>query len=102
MIETRLEDDGTQIIVRMTGQLNFSANESFETLVQDLVTKGRKRTVLDLAKVTHIDSVGLGLLYIAKEDLAAGGATLCLKSPQGMVMRLLELTDANKSFEIER
>lgn len=101
MIQARIVDDGTQEIIHLEGQLNFSANEFFEDLVQKLVSRGRKKIVFELSKVTHIDSVGLGLLFIAREDLNAASSTLSLKSPQGMVSRLLELTDAHKSFEIE-
>ena len=101
MIQARIEDDGAQEIVHLDGQLNFPANEFFEDLIQKLIAKGRKKIVFDLSKVTHIDSVGLGLLYSVKEDLGAVSSVLHLKSPQGMVLRLLELTDAHKSFEIE-
>ncbi len=86
--------------VTLDGQLNFATNVEFQHLLEGLVQKRPRRVVFDLAGLTLIDSVGLGLLYIAHEDLAALGGRLCLKSATGHVARLLELTEAGKTFDI--
>lgn len=83
----------------LEGQLDFSANDSFEHLLDGLKVDKPQRLVFDLTGLTSIDSVGLGLLYIASEDLA--GVPVVLRHPQGYVARLLDLTDAKKMFQIE-
>lgn len=86
--------------VTLIGALNFAANEDFQVLLEKVIKGSPKRVVFNMAKLSSIDSVGLGLLYIAQEDLEAVKASLCLASPQDSVSRLLELTEANKTFEI--
>jgi anti-sigma B factor antagonist len=53
-----------------------------------------------MAGVASMDSVGLGLLYIAQEDLSGHGAKLSITSPSENVRRLLELTQSNLVFDV--
>ena len=86
--------------VSIEGALNFAANEDFHVLLDSVVNLAPRSVVFNLSAVSGIDSVGLGLLYIAQEDLAAINAKLSLAAPRDGVLRLLELTEANKTFEI--
>ena len=89
-------------IIRPRGGDFLFSQEEFQIMLEELVGRKTRRVVFDLSSLNHIDSVGLGLLYIAQEDLAGQGAKLSLASPQDAVYRLLELTEANKTFEITR
>jgi anti-anti-sigma factor len=93
------EQSGT-VTVTFTGQMNFTVNVEFRELLANIVEKRPQAVVFDLSELTMIDSVGLGLLYIAQEDIAAVGAKLSLARPRDKVARLLELTEASKTFEI--
>lgn len=93
------DEDSTGICVRLSGDLNFSANAEFRTILDKLVTVRGRRITFDLADVGRIDSVGLGLLYIAKEEVAGVGR-ICLKSPQSGIMKMLALTEADGDFDI--
>ena len=96
----RITDSNGIVQVAMEGALNFAANEEFQGLLETLVKMTPGRVVFNLAGLTSIDSVGLGLFYIAHEDLLAIKAKVVLASPRDNVARLLELTEANKTFEI--
>jgi len=96
----QLDEDASGVCVRLSGDLNFSANAEFRTILDKLAgAKGRPVT-FDLANVARIDSVGLGLLYIAKEEVAGSGK-IRLKSPQSGIMKMLELTEADADFDIQ-
>ena len=86
----------------MNGQLNFAANEDFQQIVERITKIRGGRVVFEMGGLTHIDSVGLGLLYIAHEELAALGSRLVLNKPRDTVLRMLELTEADETFEIVR
>jgi len=95
-----IRDEAGAIIVSCEGQLDFSANETFEGLIDDLRARKPRRLIFDLSGVTGIDSVGLGLLYIAKEEMDDLGATMALSKAQGYVVKMLDLTAASQTFEI--
>ena len=96
----RLDTTADGVTVSLEGLLNYAANQDFVTLLQELGEIGAGQVVFDLSALRHIDSVGLGMLYIAKEQLAGKGASICLSSPQPNVKRMLELTEAGDVFEI--
>jgi len=99
----RIEDTGQDLLVHLEGQLNFGADRVFHDLLAELTDyHDRRRVRLDLSGLSHIDSVGLGLLYIAREDLDAAGIHLSLSQPRDNVLRMLELTEASETFEITR
>lgn len=99
-MDYRLSETGGVVTVALAGSLNFAVNENFQSLLAKAVAAKPRRVVFDLSGLKAIDSVGLGLLYIAQEDLSAIGAKLALASPREAVARLLELTEADKTFEI--
>lgn len=101
-MQFRVKDEGASVRVTLEGQLNFAANEDFQELLGQLVSQKNKRIVFDMTGLSHIDSVGLGLLYIAREDMAENGSTVVLASPRDNVLRMLQLTEAHKTFEIQR
>jgi anti-anti-sigma factor len=92
--------NGQAFTIALSGQLNFAAHETFAGILHDLESVQSSKVVFDLSGLSHIDSVGLGLLYIAHEELDRAGNRMALSSPQGGVKRLLDLTEAAESFEI--
>jgi anti-sigma B factor antagonist len=94
------DEDASGITVRMTGDLNFAANSEFRQVLARLQAAKGRHVTFDLGGVPHIDSVGLGLLYIAKEEIS--GSRIRLKSPQASIMKMLELTEAEADFDIVR
>ena len=96
----QIADVGGEVRVALDGQLNFAANEEFEGLLTALLNYRNRCVVFDMSQLTAVDSVGLGLLYIARDDLETVGSRLCLAAPRGNTLRLLELTEAEKIFEI--
>ncbi|WP_096703490.1 STAS domain-containing protein [Magnetospirillum sp. 15-1] len=101
-MQFRVKDEGTSVHVSLEGQLNFAANEDFQSLLSQLSSFKNRKVTFEMSGLSHIDSVGLGLLYIAREDLAEGGSSISLVNPRDNVFRMLELTEAHKTFEIKR
>jgi anti-sigma B factor antagonist len=75
---------GPVVIVDLDGQIRLGAtNIDLHKTVHDLVAAGERNVLLNLARVDHIDSSGLG-------ELVAGHATLEKNDGE---MKLLNLTD---------
>jgi len=99
-MDYRFSEQGGATHVTMTGQLNFAANEDFQAIVERVSKLRGAKVVFDLSGLSHIDSVGLGLLYIAHEELASVNTQLTLLHPRDTVLRMLQLTEADETFEI--
>ena len=96
-MDVQYEDGTSGIHIRLSGDLDFSANAVFKTVILRLAQRKGTPVTIDLGSVTRIDSVGLGLLYIAKEE---SGVKIRLKSPRPVVVKMLELTEADDDFDI--
>ena len=96
----QVAEDGSGLCIKISGELNFSASNDFRGIIDKLIAAKGRAVTFDLASVTRIDSVGLGLLYIAKEELGGAGGKIRLKSPQGGVMKMLRLTEADADFDV--
>jgi anti-anti-sigma factor len=57
--------------------------------------------VLDLAGLEFLDVTGLGALLEARRKLAAVGATLTLRRPRPMVVRMLTLLELDQAVHID-
>ena len=69
-MQFKVREDGANVHVSLEGQLNFAANEDFRGLLNQLSGWKNKKIIFEMSGLSHIDSVGLGLLYIAGEDMA--------------------------------
>ena len=98
-MDFQLDEGEDGVCVHLSGDLNFSANSDFRAILDKLGTYSGSMVTFDLSNVERIDSVGLGLLYIAKEEVEESGR-IRLKAPQSGIMKMLELTEADADFDI--
>ena len=70
--------------------------------VKRLLGEGKKKLVLDLKKVTFIDSSGLGALVAAHMSAKSTGATLRLCNLGSGASELLQLTRLVTIFEVSK
>lgn len=81
MIEPRASADGTMVL-EVTGDLVVSNMSALEAAVDQTLDAGALRLVLDLARIGHVDTPGLALLYrLHRRCEGAGGALLVAGLP---------------------
>ncbi|PCJ36363.1 MAG: anti-anti-sigma factor [Alphaproteobacteria bacterium] len=56
---------------------------------------------VDLADVEFIDSAGLGMLLLARDEISKKSSSLTLKSPQGQVQRMFSVARFEQMFDID-
>ena len=78
------------------GETNRQLHES----IKRLVAEGKTQIIINLAKVTHIDSSGLGELVSGYTTLKAAGGALKLANVNDRVTSLMTITKLYTVFEI--
>jgi anti-sigma B factor antagonist len=73
---------------------------AFREKVKSLLVAGKKKIVLNLSTVSHVDSAGLGTLLATFHSAASQGATLKLENPDAKFKELLQLTKLITVFDI--
>jgi anti-anti-sigma factor len=80
------------IVVAIKGRLDSATAPQFETEVLDLIAKGHRRIIVDLAELGYISSAGLRVLIVAAKRLKPQGGRLLLAGPGGMVSQVLGIS----------
>lgn len=89
------------LTVRLDGTMDYTTTNSLNGLINDINSIKATQVVFDMAKVSRVDSVGLGMLHLAKDEIIGKGRRLTIRGAAGNVRRLFELTDGNASFDFE-
>jgi anti-sigma B factor antagonist len=88
-------------VVQINGRIELGEGSSaVREVVRDLIAKGRKQILLNLADVDYIDSAGLGALVSAFTSVRNEGGELKLVYLTKKVEDLLQMTRLYTVFEV--
>jgi anti-sigma B factor antagonist len=87
----RIEPDIT--LVELTGKISLGReSQRIETVIQDLLRQNEKKIVLDISRVDHLDSTGIGILAYCFGTMNRIGGEMRIAGAQGKVLHLLQIT----------
>ena len=87
--------------VRMSGRLTFNDHAKLRALIKEMSQNGAKRQILDLGSLEFVDSAGIGMLLIAREELSNLDKQFVLRKAAGQVKRVLTVAQLGKLITIE-
>lgn len=88
-------------VLDLSGRISLGEGaEQVHDAICDLVGKGEKNILLNMAGVSYIDSAGLGELVRAYTTARSQRASVKLLNPSDRVKYVLQLTKLHKFFEI--
>jgi len=96
-----IEQRDQEAVIRLRGRLTFNDHARLRTLIGEMVQSRATRQVLDLSSLEFVDSAGIGMLLIAREEMINGGKELILRSATGQVKRVLTVAQIGKIVTIE-
>jgi anti-anti-sigma factor len=85
----------------MSGDFTFTDHVAFLDVMNRLLGTQNEPIVIDLSNLEFIDSAGLGMLLIARDEAGKASRHLTLRSPQGQVKRMFAVTKFETLFAIE-
>ena len=96
------ETDEGVLEVDLVGEIDHHGAVRARGDIDELVFEKRpKKLVLDLSKVSFMDSSGLGLIMGRYSLMKEMGGRLILRSPTPAVLRILELVGMERMLRIE-
>jgi anti-sigma B factor antagonist len=102
-MEIRERSAGPVAVVEIIGRMVLSEGEGdslLRDLVADLMAQGRNQVVVNLSRVTQVDTSGLKELLAAHLAITRLGGHLRLANPTKRIRDLLGITRLNTLFEI--
>ncbi|GHF26529.1 hypothetical protein GCM10017044_21890 [Kordiimonas sediminis] len=95
-MEYKIDHHGAQATIRFQGDITFSENYTFRRMLSDVSAGKYSACTFDLSGVSMIDSAGLGMFLIAKENADNEGWALQVTGATGHVADMLNLTQLSK------
>ncbi len=97
-ISSRLVDGVT--VLDVEGKILLGEGDiQIKQIIDDLLAQGRKKYLLNLAKVPYIDSAGLGQIIRCFTAIRKSGGVLKLLSPNARVIDLFTVTKLANVFD---
>jgi anti-sigma B factor antagonist len=92
---------GDVTVIDVSGRITLGEGSSnLRDGIRELVGKGRKKILLNLADVSYIDSSGIGELVSAFTSVTNGGGQMKLVNLTKRVKDLLQITKLYTVFEV--
>src|SRR5436190_1872765 len=80
---------GDRIELSISGELNVNSLQGIRTKVEGYNLERFSEIVVDLNKVTFLDSSGMGFLVVLIKNARSRGANVSLRDPRPSVRRML-------------
>lgn len=91
-MEYNVKANGSDVSVKINGDITFSQNVRFRQMLKEISDKDATSCELDISGVNMVDSAGLGMFLIAKEQSDTDGWKLSVSGASGHVETMLKLT----------
>jgi anti-anti-sigma factor len=88
-------------IVSLSGEFTFTDHVAFKAISVRLFERQGQPIIIDLARLEFIDSAGLGMLLIVRDEADKAHRGLILRSPCGQVKRMFDVTKFDTLFTVE-
>jgi anti-sigma B factor antagonist len=88
------------VVVGVEGELDLSTAPQLRDELVALAEEGQTRVVLDLTRLSFIDSTGLSVLVMALNRSRADSGSVVIRNPSQSVLRILEITGLVSVFTI--
>lgn len=100
-MDTQTRQDGNFLVLSIDGEITLDNAQGLKEETRKLAeTMAEPVFVLDLEKVSFIDSTGIGFLIVLKSRLEERDKKLVLLKPSMQAQRILELVQLNAFFTI--
>jgi len=86
---------------KLSEKITFSDLDGFREMISRMVDSKSDNNIMDLSNVEFIDSAGLGMLLLARDEISRISSHLTLKSPQGQVRRMFDVACFERMFDIK-
>jgi anti-anti-sigma factor len=99
-LEIEVQQTESRTLVIIAGELDASTASYLYDALSDLELVDTRHVVLDLAKVTFMDSTGLSVIVTEHKRLSHVNGSLTIHSPPSSIRRLFEITGLTTTLDI--
>ena len=95
-IDAKPKENG--MLICLSGQFTFNETQQFKAIAEYARTPGIRFIEIDFAGVDFIDSAGLGMLLMLRDECIKSDIALSLHSARGQVEKIFNLSKFDQLF----
>jgi anti-sigma B factor antagonist len=89
-------------IVELEGMLVLGLEgQQVESTIKKLVQDGKKNVIVDLSKVSYVDSSGIGILVGSFGHCKRGGGAMRLTGVRDNILKIMKLTRVDEVLKVD-
>jgi anti-sigma B factor antagonist len=105
LLDLHLTTSAGFTVVKVGGEIDLESAPELRDCLNQTIDAGSRQLVVDLRRVSFIDSMGLGVLVGAKrrlrgQDAGQVGSPLQLVCAEGLVLRVLRISGLDRVFPL--
>jgi anti-sigma B factor antagonist len=94
------DDRDAVTLLRVEGKIMGGPDaDTFKKVIKDLVAEGRNKVILDLNKVSWVNSTGLGILISGHTTIKSNGGGMALIGVNQRIDQIFMVTKLNTIFQ---
>ena len=87
-------------VLPLEGDIDLHVSPAVREVLNAVIKKKPKRMVIDLSRVTYIDSAGIAVLILAMQEVEAYGGKFFLSGLQETLRLIFETSRLDRTFQI--
>ena len=87
-------------VLPLEGDIDLHVSPAVRESLNAMIKKKPKRIVIDLSRVTYIDSAGIAVLILAMQEVEAYGGKFFLAGVQETLRSIFETSRLDRTFRI--
>lgn len=100
-MEISVVGDGGRCVIRMTGRFDTRCQREFVDAIAQAVTDPARAIQVDLGSVAYIDTSGIGMLLMLRDNAKDAGKTVSLANVGGSVRQILDIVNFDRLFSMD-
>ena len=92
---------GDAVVVELSGELDISTAAGVESRLMEVEQRAPERLILDLRRVSFIDSTGLSMIINADGRARKEGRRLTIVSGEGVPRRILRTVGLEERLDVQ-
>lgn len=101
-VKYEITDDEAGPTLLLKDQLTFADRDVFDSLIDKLLARNKRKVTVDLSLLDYMDSAGLGMLLTLRDRAERARADVSIRNPRSEVRELLVLACFDSLFAIEQ
>lgn len=95
-MDVRFKKDGVTLIVSIEGEIDHHTSRLLkERIDSKFIMETVKNMIIDLSRVTFMDSAGIGLIMGRMKRVLSVGGRMSIRNPKPEVLKMLKMSNVD-------